>query len=216
MATREWLAELVSQYTRDNGIAVTAEATGGVEAARRVEHGEPFDVVVLARDAIDRLVASGQLRANSETDLVHSGIAAAVRADAPCPDIGDEAAVHQAVRAAMSVAYSTGPSGAYLKQLFAHWGLPEQLRPRIVVPPPGVPVGTLVANGSCQLGFQQYSELKNLPGITLLGLLPPAIQHLTTFTGAVTTGSTRADAAARLLQFLASPAHVAQRQRHGF
>jgi molybdate transport system substrate-binding protein len=216
MATRELLATLTGFYTRDSGIAVTAEAAGGVDAARRVQQGEQLDVLVLARDAIDRLVAAGRLRAGSETDLVQSGIAAAVRAGAPQPDFSDEAAVKNAVGTARSLAYSTGPSGVYLEKLFMRWGMLEAIRPRIVVPPPGVPVGTLVARGECELGFQQYSELMNLPGITVLGLLPPAIQQFTTFTGAVATSSTTPDAAARLLQFLASPAHAGARQLHGF
>jgi molybdate transport system substrate-binding protein len=206
MATRELLATLTGFYTRDSGIAVTAEAAGGVDAARRVQQGE---------QPVDR-VAAGRLRAGSETDLVQSGIAAAVRAGAPQPDFSDEAAVKNAVGTARSLAYSTGPSGVYLEKLFMRWGMLEAIRPRIVVPPPGVPVGTLVARGECELGFQQYSELMNLPGITVLGLLPPAIQQFTTFTGAVATSSTTPDAAARLLQFLASPAHAGARQLHGF
>jgi molybdate transport system substrate-binding protein len=216
MAARALLAELIAAYARDYGVAVAAEAAGGVDAARRVEQGERLDVVVLARDAIDRLAAAGHLHAGSTLDLVQSGIAAAVRAGTHRPDISDEDAVRRAVVTATSVAYSTGPSGAYLERLFARWGVLEQIRSRIVVPPPGVPVGELIARGDCELGFQQQSELMNLPGITVLGPLPPAIQHLTSFSGAITASSTEPDAAARLLRYLASPQQTVAKQRHGF
>lgn len=216
MATREWLAELVEQYGRESGAAVSAEATGGVEAAKHVEQGEIVDVVVLARNGIDRLMAAGRLRANTATDLVQSGIAAAVPRGAAVPGFHDEAAVKAAVLAAHSLAYSTGPSGVYLEQLFARWGVLEQIRPRIVVPPPGVPVGSFVASGRCELGFQQYSELMHLPGITVIGPLPAGIQHCTTFSGGVAASSARPQAALALLHWLASPAHDVARRRHGF
>jgi molybdate transport system substrate-binding protein len=81
----------------------------------------------------------------------------------------------------------------------------EELRGRIVVPPPGIPVGSLVASGSVQLGFQQLSELINLAGIQVLGPLPAALQLTTIFSGAVASVSTQAPAASALLRYLASP-----------
>jgi len=61
MATRELLAALVAKFQQDTGQAVTAEAAGGVELARRVEQGEQLDVVVLAANAIDKLAAAGRV-----------------------------------------------------------------------------------------------------------------------------------------------------------
>ena len=215
MATREILAGLVAQYSRATGQPVTAAAGGGVEVARRVAAGEDVDVVVLARDAIDRLVDGGHLLASSRRDLVRSGIAVAVRAGASRPSLADEAAVRAAVEAAPSLSYSTGPSGVYLESLFARWGILERIRGRIVVPPPGVPVGTLVADGRAALGFQQLSELMNVGGITLLGSLPDPIQSLTIFSGAIAARSSRPDAARALLEYLASPGTAAFKQQHG-
>jgi molybdate transport system substrate-binding protein len=107
--------------------------------------------------------------------------------------------------AASSISYSTGPSGVYLEKIFARWGVLEELRVRIVVPPPGVPVGSLVASGTVQLGFQQLSELINLAGIQVLGPLPAGMQLTTIFSGAVACASTQAQAASALLRYLASP-----------
>ena len=92
------------------------ESVGGVDAAKRVQAGEAFDVVVLAADAIDKLVAAGRVVAGSKVDLVHSGVAVAVRAGAPRPDIGSEEALRHAVLAARSIGYSTGPSGVALTE----------------------------------------------------------------------------------------------------
>ena len=215
MATRQVLAELVDRYTRDTGVQIRIESVGGVDAARRVRAGETFDVVVLAANAIDGLVADGKLVAASRVDLMRSGVAIAVRAGSPRPDVASEEAVKRAVAGAQSLSYSTGPSGVHLMALFERWGIAEAIKNRIVQAPPGVPVGTLIAEGKVELGFQQLSELIHLPGIDVLGPLPPAIQTITMFSAALTTASTQADAVQALLHFMASPLAADAKLNHG-
>jgi len=215
MATRQVLAELCSAYEQVSGDTIAIESVGGVDAARRVQAGEPFDVVVLASNAIDTLITAGRIDPASKLDLVNSGVAVAVRSGAPRPDIGSEAAVKSAVLGARNLSYSTGPSGVQLARLFERWGIAEQIAGRIVQAPPGVPVGTLVARGEVELGFQQLSELMHLDGIDVLGPLPPAIQIVTTFSAGVCVRSAQADAARRLLEFMRSPAAAEAKRRHG-
>lgn len=215
MATRLLLAELVDAFQRQAGVRVVIESVGGVDAARRVAAGEPFDVVILASDAIDKLIASGHVLPGSRVDLVRSGVAMAVRAGAPAPDISSEDAVRAAVLAARSISYSTGPSGVALAKLFERWGITAQIQDRLVTPPPGIPVGSLVAKGEVELGFQQLSELISLPGLTVLDPLPPAIQIVTTFSGGVCATSTQAETVRALLAWMASPAATAAKQRQG-
>ena len=215
MATREVLAELASQYQRTTLQAVIAEAAGGVDIAKRVQAGEAVDVVVLASDAIDKLIAEGKLLAGSRVDIVKSGVAVAVRAGANWPAIDSEAAVTRAVLAAKTLSYSTGPSGVYLEKMFARWGILDDIRNRIVVPPPGVPVASLVADGRAELGFQQLSELMNRPGIDVIGPLPPAIQSVTTFSGGIATACRQPEAARALLAYLASPSAATVKQHFG-
>lgn len=215
MATRELLAELVSSWPGLGRQPVEATAAGGVDVARRLRQGEGFDLVVLARDAIDGLSDDGVLLADSRTDLVRSGISVAVPAGSPQPDIGSEQALRLAVLAAPSLGYSTGPSGNYLMKLFERWGILETVRPRFVQPAPGTPVGRLIAEGSVALGFQQTSELLNLPGITILGPLPDPVQSITVFTGALHAGSALRTEARDLLAHLQSDAMADVKRRHG-
>jgi molybdate transport system substrate-binding protein len=205
MATRQLLADLVALYRRGSTQEVRVESVGGVDAAKRVEAGEAFDAVVLASNAIDRLIQAGRIVAGSRVDLVRSGVAIAVRADAPQTDVASEDAVKRAVLAARSLGYSTGPSGVELARLFERWGITETIKGRIVQAPPGVPVGSLVARGEVELGFQQLSELMNLSGISVLGPLPPEIQIVTTFSGGVSVTSSQGGVVRALLDFIASP-----------
>ncbi len=215
MATEHVLAELAEAYKQRSGQRVAIVSVGGVDAARRVQDDEPFDFVVLATDAIDRLAAAGCIDPGSRINLARSSVAIAVRAGEPRPDVGNELALRQAVLAARSIGYSTGPSGTHLARLFERWGIAEAIAPRIVQAPPGVPVGTLVARGEVELGFQQLSELMHLGGVDVVGSLPPEIQVVTVFTAAVVTRSTRPEVVNALLSFLASPRADAAKRRHG-
>jgi molybdate transport system substrate-binding protein len=215
MATRAVLAELTAAYDRRSGVDVRIESVGGVDAAKRVAAGEAFDVVLLASDAIDRLIASGHLVGGSKVDLVHSGVAIATKAGAPSPDIASEEALRRAVLAAQSIGYSTGPSGVQLLKQFDRWGISAQLAGRLVQAQAGVPVGALVARGEVELGFQQLSELINQDGITVLGPMPPAVQIDTTFSAACCKTSAQADAVRDLLQFLTSAEAAPAKLRHG-
>jgi molybdate transport system substrate-binding protein len=78
-----------------------------------------------------------------------------------------------------------------------------------------VPVGQLVADGQVELGFQQLSEMMNLPGVDVLGPLPADIQIITTFSAGLSVTSTQPEAVRALLAFMASPAVDAIKRRNG-
>jgi molybdate transport system substrate-binding protein len=209
MATKALLADLTHAYQVETGVVVQIESVGGVDAAKRVQAGEVFDMVLLAADAIERLIASGHVQQGSRNDWVRSPVAVAVQAGTAHPDLSNEAALKATVLASPSLSYSTGPSGVYLEKLFERWGIADQIKTRIVVPPPGTPVGELVARGQAALGFQQLSELISMPGIDVLGTLPEDVAFITTFSAGIaqiiTNDTSRVAAVQSFLQFLASP-----------
>jgi len=216
MATRHVLNDLADSYTQQSGQLVTVESVGGVAAARRVEQREEaFDVVVLAADAIDGLVAAGRVDAASRVGIARSGIAVAVAAGAATRPIDNERAVRDAVLAARSIGYSTGPSGAHVMRLFERWGIAQKIAPRIVQAPPGVAVGALIARGEVELGFQQMSELIGLDGVDIIGPLPREIQTLTVFKGAVCADARSPVDARSLLAFMSAPQGDAIKRRYG-
>ena len=218
-ATQAVLADLTQAYQAQSGMLWQVQAVGGVDAARRVQAGEVFDAVILANDAIDRLIASGHLMTGSRVDWVRSPVAVAVPQGAPRPDIGSAQALKAAVLAATKVAYSTGPSGVYLEKLFDQWGITAAMQGRCVQAPPGVPVGALLARGEASLGFQQLSELLALPGITLLGELSSDVAYISVFStgmgAAAAADAKRAPAVRAWMDFLASAEVEPIKRRHG-
>lgn len=215
MATRQVLAELAKACEHRSGGKITIVSTSGVEAARRVRAGEPIDIVILAANVMNELEASGHLLAGSIADFARSSIAVAVRSGEDRPRLDDAEAVKQAILKARKLSYSTGPSGDHLKRLFELWGIADAISSRVVQAPPGVPVGSLLARGEADLGFQQLSELLDLPGIEILGLLPPAIQKETVFSAGVASRSSNPRKAGALIEFLISPETAPAKRRHG-
>jgi molybdate transport system substrate-binding protein len=139
----------------------------------------------------------------------------AVRAGSPKPDISSVDALTRALLRAKSIAYSASASGVYIStELFQRLGIAEQVAgksKRIE----SERVGTVVARGDAELGFQQISELLPVPGIVYVGPLPPAVQRVTVFSAGVAVGAKAPDAGRALITFLASPAATAAITKSG-
>lgn len=205
--------ELAPQFERSTGTKVLTAYGASMGAASdsipsRLARGEPADLVILARPALDALVAQGRVVAGSQVDLVRSSIGFAVRAGAPKPDISTVEALKRALLAAPSIAYSASASGVYYEtELLKKLGLEEQVKPkskRIL----SERVGTVVARGDAALGLQQVSELLPIEGIEFIGVLPPEVQRVTVFSAGISTTARAPEAARQLIQHFASPAAV--------
>ncbi len=200
--------ELVPGFERSTGNTVkTATTTMGVGAEsipNRLRRHEPGDVVIVNAEALDDLIKEDLVVAGSRVDLARSSIAMAVRAGAPRPDIGSLAALTQTLKAAATVAYSASVSGDYLSmEVFPRLGLGEEMKRkgrRIE----RERVGAVVARGDAELGFQQLSELLPVPGIVIVGPLPPEVQRVTVFAAGIVVGASHPAAAHALIQYLAS------------
>ena len=215
MATRQILADLAESYEQRTGRQVVIQSMGGVEAARRVRAGEPADIIVLASKVMEQLEAEGHLVSGSRVGFARSGIAMAVPSGAQRPSVSDEESVKQAILDARRICYSTGPSGDHLKRLWERWGIAEAVSQRAMQAPPGVPVGEIVARGDADLGFQQLSELLHVPGIEIVGPLPPEIQAVTVFSAGVSNTSSQREEARALVAYLTSPEAEAAKRQHG-
>lgn len=223
MATRHVLQELSDAAAAAGLPSVDVTSVGGVVAADRVAAGEPFDLVVLAGDALERLASAGHVLGASVTPLVVSQVAVAV----PDPSVvaavrpagaafGDAAAVRAALLGARRIGYSTGPSGTALVRLIEDWGLAEELGDRLVQARAGVPVAASLEFGEVDLGFQQLSELVGASGVRILGVMPPDCAIDTVFAGAVAATAADPAAAASVLAFWASDAVASAKREHAF
>ena len=202
-AFKEAYLELTPQFERATGHRIATSWVPSVKMMERLKGGEAVDLVILSAASLDELVKAGIV--SQRFDIAKSGIGVAVRTGAPKPDISSGEAVKRAVLAAKGIAYSTGPSGLYLIKLFERMGIADQIRSK-VKQVQGEPAGAVAARGEAELAFQQVSELLPVPGIELVGPLPPDIQEITTFSAGIHARAAEAQAARALVDFFKAPA----------
>ena len=130
----------------------------------------------------------------------------AVRAGAPKPDLSTVEALKRTLLEAKSIAYSASVSGEYLTtELYQRLGIADQVISKSRLIGGGERVGTAVARGEAEIGFQQLSELLPVPGIDHVTPLPPEVQKVSTFSAGVAVSTRDSAAAHALIRFLASP-----------
>ncbi|MCC6888422.1 MAG: substrate-binding domain-containing protein [Hyphomicrobiales bacterium] len=204
-AIKEAYLAFAPEFERLSGKALNTTWNGTNDILKKLRAGEVFDMAILVTTAMEAMIAEGKVVADSRVDLVQSGIAIGVPAGVPKPDIGSVEAVKRALLAAKKgVGYSSGPSGVFLEDLFRRWGIAERITIRQT--PPGTPVGTLLARGEIDIGFQQVSELLLFPGIQYVGPVPQEMQCISVFTGGVHTAARQPAAARAFIAFIRSPA----------
>lgn len=217
MATREVLHDLAVSWKSQSGNTLEIESLGGVTVAERVRSGEILDLVFLAHEALELLAHEGHVQGATILPLMRSSVAVALPAGHPAVAWHHEDELREAVMRATSIAYSTGPSGAAVLALFERWGIKASLADRLVQASPGVPVAQCVAQGQAAMGFQQRSEMLQVPGIRVQEL-PTGLRLETCFSGALAqtcTDPDRCAASKAALKFLASEQGHVVRQAHG-
>ena len=181
----------------------------------RLARGEHADVVIMVGYALDELIKQGKVDPASRVELADSRIGMVVRAGAPKPDISNVESLKKTLLDAQSVAYSDSASGVYIEQqLFKKLGIEDQLKPKAKMIAK-IPVGSVVATGDYQLGFQQVSELLPVPGVSFVAKIPESVQSVTRFAAGIPVNAQHPAEAKALLAYLAAPAAQADVQATG-
>jgi molybdate transport system substrate-binding protein len=214
-ATEQSYRELVPQFEKATGHKVTTLFTGTLDAEKRLAAGEQYDLLIMAEDAIDQHLKDGKLAQGSRVDLARSGVGVGVKAGARKPDISSVDALKRTLASAKSIGYSSGPSGVYIVKMFERLGVADQVKPKLKQTASGVFVGSIIANGDVEIGFQQVSELMSFPGVDYVGPLPAEVQQITTFSSGIQVGAKQAEAAKALVNFITAPAAASAFTKRG-
>jgi len=207
-ATEQAYRELVPQFERATGHRITTIFTGTLDADKRLAAGWAYDLLIMSGPSIDEHLKDGKLVAGSRVDLAKSGVGVGVKAGASKPDIHTTDALRKTILGAKSIGYSTGPSGLYVLKLFQRLGVADQVKPKLKQTATGVFVGSIIASGEVEIGFQQVSELGQYPGVDFVGPLPADLQELTIFSSGITRNAKQADAARAWVRYLTGPEAV--------
>ncbi|MGX0962026.1 molybdate transport system substrate-binding protein [Bradyrhizobium japonicum] len=199
------MRSLSSAFEAASGIHVDADFAPTLALLKRLRDGEAADLVILTREGLDEMIGEGRVIAEGSVDLARSYVGIAVRAGQAHPDIGGEAALRKTLLAARSVAYSRlGASGVYFAQLIRRWGIAAEINAKATIVEQGFTAERLVS-GEADLAVQQISELKQVEGIEVVGPIPRDLQTPAVFSAGRMANARHAEAADRLLRYLASP-----------
>ncbi len=205
-AMRPLLVEAVPLFERAHGVKVDVRFALTSVLAKDIEQGAVFDLALLPRPELDALAAMGAIAPGTQTGVARSAVGLAVRQGAPKPDISTVAALQRALLAARSIAYSDGPSGAYVAGLLQRLGIADEVRPKTKLT--SGPVAELVARGEAELGMQQIVAILPVKGAALVGPLPSKLQNVIVYAAAIAAAAANPDAAAAFIAFMATPEAV--------
>lgn len=214
-ATKEVIVELLPPFEKSSGHKVAMTWTGSANIKKRIAAGEVYDLVIVDGPLIDVFSKEGKVAAGSRTDLMKSGVGAAVRAGATKLDIGSSEALKKTLLAAKSIGYSSGSSGAYVMSLVERMGIADQVKPKMKQVPSGTRISSMIESGEVEIGFQQISELIHEKGIDYLGPLPAEIQNITVYSIGLHTGAKEPEAAKALIKAITGPEVVPVIKLHG-
>jgi molybdate transport system substrate-binding protein len=203
-AAHRSLDAIIPQFERDSGHKVAAEYALPPALVKRVDAGEPFDVLILSYD-VAGLVKQGKLAADSRTVLGRIGIGVAIHEGAPKPDFGSVEKFERMLLGAKSFATSgEGSSGRYVDGLIDRLGIPE-VKSKIKSGGPGASA-KMLSNGEVDFVVSGLPPLIGAPNIEWLGYLPEEINNWLVFSGGLGAHAKAPDAGRALLKFLTSPA----------
>lgn len=203
-AVRAGLLPAAALYAGRTGTRIDVEFQPMGPLVRRLAPDVMPDLVVLTEAAMEDATRRGLVAPRTRTEIGRVAIGVAVHQRAPVPDISTTEAFRAAVLAASSIVYidpAIGTSGGHVARILERLGIAEAVSGRTVLGAGGAVVEP-VARGEVELGIHQITAMMEVPGVRLVGPLPPDLQAETVYVGAASITTHRRAAVADFLAFL--------------
>ena len=214
-AMKTSLDELAPEFERATGNTLSFAFGPSARIAKMVADGEAHDVAIVTDHGHDDLTRQGRLVPGIRKDIARSAMALAVQKGAARPDISSAAKFKEALLAAKSLGMSNpvggGQSGANLIKIFDKLGIAEAMKMKAFYGPGGPAglIGNYLVRKEVEIGIQQLPELMAVPGIDIIGPLPPDVQMMTVFSAGLSANAKNIEGANALIRFLTTPKAVA-------
>jgi len=206
---------LCAQFAQATGDTVDLRFEVNPDVVKKAEAGEAFDVAVGNPPTIERLIQSGKVVAGSRADIGSSGLAVAVKAGAPKPDIATVDAFARALIAAKAVAFpAEGASGLYFVSLVDRLGLKDAMRGKLR-PMAAEDCVEIVARGEADFVVVVATRITGVAGVEVVGPIPEPLQTTIGFAAGVSASTKEPDAARALIRFMTAPAAKATLTANG-
>ena len=205
---REVINETKATFEAASGhkLAVTVVETG--EIRKRVLAGEPYDVIMVPKNASDDFEKQGKTAAGSGVPLIRVNFGLAVKDGGAKPDVSTAEGLKKAFLAAKTV-FITDPtnggiSGVHLMEVLGKLGIADEMKPKMIAQPGGGFHAERVVKGEADLAVQAEHEIKCVKGAAFLDY-PKEFQRPIVFIGSIGASSADAAAAKSYLTFITGP-----------
>jgi molybdate transport system substrate-binding protein len=220
-AMKTSLDELAPEFSHASGHTLRCSFGPSARIAKMVADGEQHDVAIVTNKGLEHLIAQGRLAPDVHADIARSAMALAVQKGARRPDISSAEKFKATMLATKSLGMSNpvggGQSGANLMKIFDRLGISESMKSKLVFGPGGPAglIGNFLLRGEVEIGIQQMPELLAVPGIDIVGPLPPDIQMTTVFSAGLSTAAQNPAGGRALIEFLVTPKAAAAMRSKG-
>ena len=200
--------KLLPEFQKTSGIKVetgsgASQGTGPQTIASQLASGAHFDVVIMSREGLDELIAAKRIAPGTDVDLAKALLGIAVRKGAPKPDVSTVEAFKQLMLKSKMVAVPGSTSGIFvMKDVLPRLGIADKVNVKPTAR--GAGAAELVAKGEADVAVMPVSEIVHAAGVDFAGVIAQEIQLDQTFCAAIVAGSKQAEAAKKLIAFLAS------------
>ena len=208
-AVQNAVRPLAVDFSKETGHKIVFTVGSPAIVAQKLKDGETFDAVIVSEPAMDALDKEGIVNPESRVRLANTGIAVAVRAGAPVPNLSTPEAFKEALLAAKSLVYGDptlrNQSGEKAEQILAKAGLLDALKGKLRVVPGQAESQDLIAKGEVEMGLYNLSEIPESKGLKIAGPVPAPLQLTTTYEGALMSDGSVPQAAREFIRFLSEP-----------
>lgn len=204
ISLKDALDEIAKLYNAEQpGTAIRFNLGGSGTLQRQIEQGAPVDIFISASPKeMDALESQGLLLADTRRNLVKNSVVLIVPAGSNeisnFQDLTKPAAKIIAIGEPRTV-----PAGKYAQEVLAHFGLYDQLKPKLVLAKDVRQVLTYVETGNADAGIVYATDAKSSSKISVVATAPTDSHSPVIYPGAVIKNSVSPAAAKSFLQFLA-------------
>lgn len=220
-ASKGLVESLQARFSAETGVGIdgTFRAVGAIK--EKALAGEPCDVIILTAAMIDELARFGRVFPETVAPLGRVRTAIAVREGDSLPDISSREALRELARASAAVYVpdvERATAGIHFVKVLRALGIFETVGPRLrSYPNGGMAMRELAQNTqSPTMGCAQVTEIKYIPGVTLVGPLPAEFELATAYAVGVYFKAHQPDLARRFAELLSGASARELRLNGGF
>jgi molybdate transport system substrate-binding protein len=207
-AVKAPFVEASQAWSKQTGHKVDASFDPAGPLRQKLAAGARGDILIMPVENFQAFEKEGLVVPGTRRDLGAVSMGAAVKEGAPTPDISSVDALKKTLRDAKSVTYmdpEKGSSGKYFDTVvLPRLGMRDEVRAKARLGEGGS-TAVKVASGEAEIAFQNVTELMDVKGTRVVGLIPAELQSPIVYSGAVMKEAKSPREAQQLLDYLASP-----------